>query len=422
MLHNREKWLNRPLNLRMFDNTQTTGSAGLSNQTKTFYEKKLIRSAEPNLVHAQFGQERNIPKGGGKSIEFRRYAPLPKALTPLTEGVTPTGQNMNSYSITATVAQYGGYVELSDVLDLAAIDPNVEEATAAIGSQAGRTLDTIVREVLNAGTNKMFAPSVNGTTVTEILLRENITKNCLVTPSVIRNAVAQLKRMNAPKINGDYVAVIHPDVSNDILGDANFIDITKYGAPERIYRGEIGKLYGVRFVETTEAKIIGPAVISDKLSRLTVKTAISASSTSVVINETLTAATPATAIPVYINGVANTITAIATADGETTLTVGTAITSLAAGAVICGRGAGKDGSAVYSTLFLADNAYGRTSINGGGLQHFIKQLGSAGSADPIDQRSTTGWKAMLTAEILVQEHLLRVESSSKEYGATAESN
>lgn len=147
-----------PMVLTMFaGNTNVTAQTGngqdLSAEMKVFYSDYLIDMAEPELVHDQFGQKHPIPKNGGKTIEFRKWSPLPKALTPLTEGVTPNGQKLDMSVVTATVAQYGGFVELSDILMLTAIDNTLVQATRLLGSQAGRTLDTITREVLNGGTN-----------------------------------------------------------------------------------------------------------------------------------------------------------------------------------------------------------------------------------------------------------------------------
>ena len=81
------------MNLRLFDTPlNTTTSSGMTAEMKTFYSKYLIENAKPALVYDQFGQKHNIPKNGGKTIEFRKYSPLPKATTPLTEGVTPAGK------------------------------------------------------------------------------------------------------------------------------------------------------------------------------------------------------------------------------------------------------------------------------------------------------------------------------------------
>ena len=75
-------------------------------------------------------------------------------------------------------------------------------------------------------------------------------------------------------------------------------------------------------------------------------------------------------------------------------------------------GAGNGGRAVYSTLILGDNAYGVTEISGGGLEHIVKQLGSAGTADALNQRASAGWKATKVAERLVEEYMVRIESAS----------
>lgn len=320
-------------------NTNTTGTSTLSAEMKTYYDKELLDEAEPELVHDQFGQERNIPKNGGKTIEFRKFSSLPKATTPLTEGVTPDGKTLTVTASTATVNQYGDYVAISDQLELTAIDNTLVETVALLGSQAGRTLDTVTREILNAGTNVMYAPKLaaNGTE-TAVASRAAITTECKFTPTVVARAAAILKAANAKKIDGSYVCIIHPYLAEELMAEAGkaWIDIVKYKDTEKIYNGEIGKLFGVRFVESTEAKIWK-----------------------------------------------------GTTDNAA------------------------DGVAVFSALFIAANAYGKTSINGGGLETIIKQLGSAGTADPLNQRSTAGWKATKTAKILTQEYMLRVECGSR---------
>ena len=113
----------------------------LSPEMKTFYDKALLYAAQPHLVHHQFGQSRNIPKNGGKTIEFRKFTPLGKALTPLTEGVTPAGNQLDVTADTATVLQYGDFIALSDLLELTAIDNVIVETTRLLGDQAGIDVD-----------------------------------------------------------------------------------------------------------------------------------------------------------------------------------------------------------------------------------------------------------------------------------------
>ena len=324
--------------LQLFANElQTTLLDGLSVEMKTFYDMTLIDEAQAALVHDQFAQKRPIPKNSGKTIEFRKFASLPKALTPLTEGVTPDGKSLNVTAITATVAQYGDYITQSDVLELTTIDNTILEATKLLGRQAGLTLDTVTRNILNAGTNVTYCPKVaSGGAETAVTSRSGLDTTCQLTVKVIQKVVAKLRGQNAPTINGKYVAIIHPYVAYDLMRDPEWIEAHKYAKPENLYEGEIGEIAGVRFVQTTEAKVF-------------------------------------------------------------------------------------DGG-VFSTLIMGADAYGVTEITGGGLQTIVKQKGSAGTADPLDQRSSVGWKAIKTAEILIENYIVRVESKSAEFSATTAAN
>lgn len=337
---------NLKLDLQMFatastQNQNATSASGMSAEMKTFYEKRLIDQAEPALVHDQFGDPYPIPANGGKNIEFRKYDSLPKATTPLTEGVTPDGQTMNVSTVTAEVKQYGGWVPITDTLQLTAIDNNIVQATKIIASQAGRTLDTIVRDVLAGGTNVIYAPKIGeGGAETPVTSRATLDATCQLTSDLIARAATQLKAMNADPIGTSFVGIIHPYVTYELRRDPDWIDVHKYAQPDEIYNGEIGTLHGVRFVETSEAKIW--------------------------------------------------------------------------------KGTGcPAGLAVFSTLILGAHAYGSTEIEGGGLEHIVKQLGYGD--DPLNQRASVGWKAHKTAERLVEQYMVRIESVSS-YSENASAN
>ena len=415
------------IDLRLFDasyvqtnkTTDTTATTfnDLSGEMKTYYSDYLIDLAEPELVHAQFGQKHPIPKNGGKIIEFRKYDPLPKMLTPLSEGVTPSGQKLNMGVLTSEVHQYGGFVELSDVLLLTAIDNNLVQATQLLGSQAGRTLDTVVRDIINAGTNVQYAEgqvSARGSLVGGDSTAAN---NHYLTVDAVRRAVRALKVMNTPKINGDYVGIIHPDAAYDLMSDPKWVNVKTYSDPEGIYEGEIGKIEGVRFVESSEAKVFSTSM-SAGAKQLTLRTALdSTGSTTIAVNEKLTSADITALSGATILLGSKEVTLASTAGtagnaGSASLTAAATVKSVAAGTKIGLKGAGAGGRDVYSTLIMGANAYGVTEITGGGLQHIVKQLGSAGTADPLNQRATAGWKAMLTAEILVDAYMIRIETAS----------
>ena len=404
----------------LMENGSITDSTTLSAEMKTFYDKTLITLAGANLIHEQFGQKRPIPQNNGKTIQFRKFSRLPKALTAITEGVTPAGNKLSVTGVTCTVDQYGDYIEQTDMLELTAVDNTIVEATKELASQAGLTLDTIVRNEIVGGTNVCYAPSVDGDTVTQTLSRAGITGKCLLRVQDVFRAAAELKAMNAPKIGGSYVAIVHPYVAYDLMQDAGeqWIGIQKYANPETILKGELGTLGGVRFVESTEAKIYGPAVLSDGKSRLTVRADAVTGATTITVKEVLTAQSSCS-IPCYIDGVANNITKIVNNVTYSTLTISALSAGIAAGDMVCGKGGGKDGSAVFCTLFIGENAYGVTDVEGGGLEHIVKQRGYGN--DPLNQRSSVGWKATKVCKRLIEEYLLRFESGSA-FSLTAESN
>ena len=204
----------------------TTSTSGMTAEMKTFYEKRLIDQAEPRLVHDQFADYYPVPQNGGKTIEFRKYDSLPKATTPLTEGVTPNGQALNVTTITSDLHQYGGWTPLTDQLQMTAIDNNVVQATRVLASQAGRTMDSITRDVLAGGTNVIYAPKVAADgTESVVKSRANLDKTCTLTPKLFFRAAAQLGAMNADPIGDSYIAIIHPYAAYDLKTSKEFIEV-----------------------------------------------------------------------------------------------------------------------------------------------------------------------------------------------------
>ena len=325
------------INLHLFDgnsNTNKTTSEGLSDEMKTYYSDYLIDNAEPKLVHDQFAQKRPIPKGNGKRVEFRKYDPLPDTINELKEGITPDGQTLEMKTVVAEVKQYGGYIELSDMLLMTAIDNNLVMATKLLGSQAGKVLDAITRDTITEteGDNVQWHEGevLGGRSA---LVGGQESGNHYLTVAAIKNAVRTLQRQDAETFSdGYFAAIIHPDVAHDLMNDEQWKFPHQYRDTSNLYDGEIGSVHGVRFVQSTQAKIF--------------------------------------------------------------------------------KGEGKNGADVYATLVIADNAYGTTEITGGGLEHIVKQLGSGGTTDPLNQRATVGWKATKAAVVLSPQYMVRIETTS----------
>lgn len=389
------------INLQLFadPNTQVTTSGNLTPEMKTYYSDYLIDTAAPKLVHDQFGQKHPIPKNGGKTIEFRKFNPLPKLHdVPLTEGVTPNGQSMSVSKIEATVTQYGGYVTLSDMYMLSAIDNNLVYATKLIGNQAGATLDTVTREVLNGGTNVVYA----GDAASRSTLTPEQNK---LTVADVKKAVRALKVQNAPKIGDSYVGIIHPDVTYDLTNDPEWKYPHQYVDTDEIYSGEIGRIAGVRFVETTEAKVfVGPKPLTKNGSPVVVAEDGDPIGTTITIeaNPYIDTTVLKVNAVITIRGVGHKVTAIngnvLTIDASAGIMKGDIVT------------VADSTTSVYSTLILGEDAYGVTEIEGGGLEHITKPLGAGD--DPLNQRATCGWKATKVAERLVEPYMVRIESCS----------
>jgi len=305
--------------------TQTLNA--LTAQQRIFYVKNLLRRYTPNLQFAKYATKDTVARRQGLTVNWRRFNAMAALTTPLTEGVTPTGQGLNTSAITAVMQQFGGFVQGSDVLDFAAIDPVLVETSELLGEQAALTIDTIVRDVVAAGTNVVFA---TGTA------RNQVGAAHVLTSLLVRRARRVLRRNNVPPaVGGDYIAFVHPDGVFDLTGDSAWVNAAHYAGATRIFDGELGRLWGVRFIESTLA-------------------------------------------PVWV-------------------------------------GAGLTAADVYGTIIVGRGAYGTPELSGESSPDIIvHQVGSAGTADPLNQRWTAGWKVAHATRRLAEEAIVRIE-----HGVTA---
>lgn len=397
-------------------NVQTTtytdgGTPKRTYLNKEFYDRNLLEMAKTKFVHAKFGQKRNIPRAGGKTVEFRRWVPfaISQNYNELTEGITPDGQDLNQTHLEATVKQYGAFVEVSDLLKRTSFDDVAMGATDLLGEQMGTVVEWVTRDAMCAGTNVLYAGGKTS--------RIDLTASDILTTVEIRKAVRELKKAKAPMITANgrkphYICICSPDATYDLQSDTMWQYVSQYQNAEQIYSGEIGRLFGVVFVESTEAKVYSQSVNN------AVNANTSSSATFVLKND------PTQAEVAYLSTPGNKIKVGSTEytlDSTTPYTAATktvkitTTASLTADAAVISEDAGASGADVHAALIFGRDAYGTVDIEGSGaIKSIVKNFGEAGF-DPLNQRATYGAKVeAYTALILNDDWLIRIE-----HGVTA---
>lgn len=307
-----------------YTNTDTnmTTSSALSAGMQTYYNRELLRTFEPNLVHLQFGDEHRMPSHSGLVMNMRKLIPLETNTKALSEGDPGESVMLAETEVTVQLQQYGEYARCTDKLDLTHLDMDIMRRTKLFGDAGARSIDAVVREELAKCANVIYAGGKAS--------RAELTAADKLTSRELRKAVKTLKKNHAQTFGGYYVAIIGPDTMYDLQEDEAFVKVSQYQDKENIYTGEVGRLFGVRLVETTEAKIF--------------------------------------------------------------------------------EGTGADGADVASVIVLGQYAYGVTSLKGAKPRVIVKPAGSAGTADPLDQISTVGWKMDgFGAKLLQPEYAVRIE-------------
>ena len=307
-----------------YTNTDTnmTTSSALSAGMQTYYNRELLRTFEPNLVHLQFGDEHRMPPHSGLVMNMRKLIPLETNTKALSEGDPGESVMLAETEVTVQLQQYGEYARCTDKLDLTHLDMDIMRHTKLFGDAGARSIDAVVREELAKCANVIYAGGKAS--------RAELTAADKLTSRELRKAVKTLKKNHAQTFGGYYVAIIGPDTMYDLQEDEAFVKVSQYQDKENIYTGEVGRLFGVRLVETTEAKIF--------------------------------------------------------------------------------EGTGADGADVASVIVLGQYAYGVTSLKGAKPRVIVKPAGSAGTADPLDQISTVGWKMDgFGAKLLQPEYAVRIE-------------
>ncbi len=372
----------------------------------TYYDRQLLESAKTRFVHAEFGQKRPIPRNNGNKVNFRRWNLFDPhtAMNGLTEGETPDGQTLSQTNVEATVKQYGAYVEVTDLLDLTAYDSVINDSAELLGEQIGTVVEWVTRDAMCSTTNVQYAGGGNN--------MNSVGEYNKLTVDEIRKAVRTLKRNKARPFADDgrtphFICICSPDATYDLQSDENWKNVSTYSNSEAIYSGEIGRLYGVVFVESTEAKVYEQSVHNK------VKLATTNSSTFVLKSnptEMEKAYLSQGGNKIKIGGTEYTLAETNSFNPSTNVVKLSAPASLTADTLVwsedCGEidATSKDGLPVHAALVFGKDAYGVVDVDGkGAVQLIVKPHGSGGTADPLDQRATVGAKVTAYAAVVLND-------------------
>lgn len=320
----------------------------ISPRTAAHAVVQMLRRGLPHLVIEKFGQVYVMPTKSTKVAKFRRYNALALNTTPLVEGVTPSGKKLTVTDVTATLEQYGDYVPFSDVIEDTHEDPYLQQLTAVLGEQAAQSIETMRYGVIKAGTNRYFSAGSSRVDV-----------DTPISLTLQRKATRALKRQNATMIT----SVVASTASFNVQPiEAAFIGLTHVDVENDI-RNMSGYINPKNYGTSTPWENEIGSVEDVRYLRSTIFTSFP--------------------------------------DAATSGTLGNNIST---------TGTYPD---VYPVIIIAKDAFGIVPLKGkDSLGIIVKNPGSAGSADPLNQRGTAGWKTMQTCVILQDAWMVRLEVSA----------
>lgn len=236
----------------MTTSTQTYTNAGnqLSNEAAEFYQRTMLEALYDNTFFMNYGEKTNIPKQAGSTTSWRRLEMPSAVTTALTEGTTPDGLNLTINKVSATVQQFGAWTKLSDFIDLVGLDPLMTKVAQLFGEHSALSMDIIVRDIINAGTNVLYA---NGRASHATLAAGDV-----ITTADIQKIRATMVKNNVKKIklpNGKmgYLAFCHPDTATKIFNLTEWKSQNTYVDTTNQEAGIVGQMFGIYFLEATTA-------------------------------------------------------------------------------------------------------------------------------------------------------------------------
>jgi N4-gp56 family major capsid protein len=236
-----------------------TTSATLPGPVAAYYEKRWLLRAAENFVYEGLGMPGRVPKGEGKTVVWNRMTNPSAKTTALTEGTDPTPSGLSATLVSATLAEYGNFEQVTSFLEMTAIDTTVKEVIDTLAYEAAKSIDTKIATTLITGGTALIVTAAYANSAGFTPTRNSINDNDTFTVADVRRANRQLQRFGAQTHTKDrYVATAHPDVIFDLQGDSNWTNAHIYTEKgiDAIYNGEAGEIYGTRFVMSQQAPVL----------------------------------------------------------------------------------------------------------------------------------------------------------------------
>lgn len=395
---------------------QSVGSIGgnqLTTATRTFYDDALIDTLHQWLGLRAFAVEgRDIPQKSGQTISWRHFGKLSAATTALTEGSPPSGSNLTITEVTATIGQYGDFVEFTDKLLDTGPDPYAIQTIELQGHQAALTFDALIQAVVLAGTNVTYASTATA--------RNQITTAMTFSTAKLDRVIRNLQARHVPYVTSfinpstgvgtvvglpAYIAFVTPQMWENIKGTTGVQKIDSYQAGNATFPNEVGKYDSIRFVMSTTGYV------------------------STAITGTITGATNATPIVITTSAahglVDGDVVTISSVGGNTnangTYYIDQQSTTTFALYTDAALTTGRAGNAAYTSggtfttnvvqlmPVFGQRAFGVTKLKGKAVSAMVRNIDTPDSADKLGQKGHIGWKGYFVAKILDQDQIERYE-------------
>jgi N4-gp56 family major capsid protein len=410
----------------VYDNMMYSYDSGIGTTLPEQYiQRKAMKNIQPNLGYLKDAELVDQPKNNGKHVRMWRYTKLPAVTKPLYEGVTPAGEKITQTAFDVLTRPYGDFVPFTDELDLFHVTKKTDDIADLLIEQARLSIDTVGRDAICAGLNVMYPGAVTS--------RAALTKSNVITYQVIKKAVRELKKGGAqPFADGFFHAKVSHDTYHDLSAVDGWFDIAKYQDKSMYEKGEVGRIYMVKFFEVDNAKTFeSETYLYGTKAYLTAAANFDKDNRTMTVADTMSEdeareltgkmvyvqytksgtdyVTPMCIERVYPSATANKTrivfrwTPATTTDWTTSNTL-----------KVVPSGGASNGDEVHATIIYGTRAFGTVNLGSKQATPPIRIIwqrpGSSGSEDPLAQRGSVAWKVPhFACAVLQDDFIIRIE-------------